>query len=100
MFNTEQRAHMRYLATIPPTEKCWSGWCMLNDAHGVTNSYKFCSSGSHCPLDVSLADRQAWACEVCGNYPDPITGRFTHNAGCSRDKRRAHYETIEIGGEA
>jgi len=94
MFNDDQRGYMRYLATIPADTRCWSGWCSLTRTD--SSSYKLCSGGG-CPLDVTLAERQRMACEVCGNYPDAVTMRFTHNAGCSPALRREHYAGLDLG---
>lgn len=96
MFNDEQRGYMRYLASMPATERCYSGWCSLTRSDSSSRDY---CSGSKCPTDVTLADRERWACECCGNYPDPVTGRFTHNVTCSPARRREHYAGFDLGGE-
>lgn len=31
MFNEEQQAYMRYLASVPREERCRCGWCLLGD---------------------------------------------------------------------
>lgn len=98
MFNDDQRDYMRYLATMPSETKCWSGWCSLVKTD--SSSRKLCSSPSPCPIDVTLAERQRMACEICGNYPDATTMSFTHNHGCSKALRREFYSSIELGGES
>lgn len=97
-FNDEQRDFMRYLATMPADTRCWSGWCSLTKTD--SSGRRYCSSPSPCPIDVTLAERQRMACEVCGNFPDAVTMRFTHNAGCSRTLRVEFYESLDLGGEA
>ena len=52
MFNAEQRAHMDFLGSLPPTEKCYCGWYTLA---GVIKC-------PHCPPGLSLADRVARMC--------------------------------------
>ena len=31
MYSEGQKAHMRWLATLDPTEKCWCGWYKFGD---------------------------------------------------------------------
>ena len=33
-FNAEQQAHMRYLASIPRSERCASGWHLIGECYG------------------------------------------------------------------
>lgn len=38
-FNEEQEAHMAWLATIPPNERCWCGWDRLGDCSNCNKSH-------------------------------------------------------------
>jgi hypothetical protein len=95
MFNDDQRAHMRYLATIPPTERCWSGWCE-RDRDG---EWKHCCAPRPCAKDLTLVDRVVLQCEVCGGYPEVDNANLQrgHLVTCTRELRRSHYASLELG---
>lgn len=52
-FNADQEAHMDYIATIPPEERCYCGWY---DAPGAAYRLGQCT---HCPKDKTCADKLA-----------------------------------------
>jgi hypothetical protein len=75
MFNEDQKGYMKYLAEIPPEEKCWCGWYL-------------CGECSVCPPDKTNADKRKVWCPECHSDPGP-NGEYplTHTRGCSRNKR-------------
>lgn len=99
MFNEDQKSHMSYLATIPPTSRCWSGWCSMDPNINDSSSRKYCSGGGTCPHDLTLADRLARELECCRGWVDP-DGRARHLAGCTPENRRGFYDQFDLGGEA
>jgi hypothetical protein len=96
-FNAEQEAHMDYLATIPPAQRCWSGWGLLPDRVGCC--------GTLCPADASLADNLATRQPCCGRpapRPDFPFTTGSHYAGCTpryRDAFAIDLGLIDVGGE-
>lgn len=90
MFNEEQKAHMHYLASIPPENRCWSGWC----ERGADGKWKYCCAPAPCAIDLTLADRLRQECECCGREDG------LHRKGCTPEIRRDHYAHLELGGEA
>jgi len=74
--NSEQEAHLQYLKSIPPAERCWCGWYRLGECM------------NKCPPGKTLAHKMEVWCKECQNYPSP-DGKYpiTHRIGCSQDKR-------------
>jgi DnaJ-class molecular chaperone len=70
-FNDDQIDYMRYLATVPPAEKCYCGWYMAAEC-------------PNCKGRGTLADRLKVQCPTCHNYPH-LGGKptITHNIKCS-----------------
>lgn len=98
LFNPEQEAHMRYLASIPAEQRCWNGWCLLPDR-------RYCSAPTPCPADVSLADRLVTQQPCCGRpAAEPWSTRTTgsHYAGCTErygERFAVEYGLVDLGGE-
>jgi hypothetical protein len=96
VFNSEQRGHMEYLASIPPDQRCWCGWGLAGR----------CDTPSPCPPDASMADAMATRMPCCGRPADrPDFPRTTgsHYTGCTprnRDAFAIELELIDLGGEA
>jgi len=90
MFNDDQREHMRYLASIDPTQLCWCGWYTLKE--GCPN---------RCPSDLTAADKLNMRCEHCRNEPWlDHGGRLVHLHGCTPAWRAEQRELYDLGGEA
>jgi hypothetical protein len=72
MFNSDQSAHMEYLESIPPENRCWCGWYKLGKC-------------DKCAPGKTLADKLAAQCEICGAAPGS-RGEFAtvHRTGCAR----------------
>ena len=70
-FNDEQISYMKYLATVPPEQKCYCGWYMADEC-------------PNCKGRGTLADRLKVSCPTCHNYPH-LGGRptITHNIKCA-----------------
>lgn len=90
MFNPEQLEHMRDLAAIPPTERCWCGWGRVGT----------CDTPNPCPPDVTLADRLPTQCQCCGRAaarPDATRTAGSHYHGCSRERRADEIAALDLG---
>lgn len=91
MFNAEQAEHMRDLAAIPPSERCWCGW-------GRAGA---CDTPNPCPPESgTLADALATACPCCGcraERPDHPPTTVFHRAGCTRERRAEEIAALDLG---
>lgn len=54
-FNTEQNAHMEYLASVPPPRRSWCGWYMRGECADYHRGEPGCEQGR------TLACKQAEA---------------------------------------
>lgn len=66
-FNQEQIEYMRSLDALPEAERCWCGWHPAGKCPNCTRT---------------LAERRAWECSSCGNYPSEPHRHVTHRIGC------------------
>lgn len=85
MFNSEQRAFMRYLDGLPDDRTCWCGWAHVDECRRGTGP---CTIRDKPPIAATLADRRLVQCpdEHCRNYPDrPGDLILVHNVACRRD---------------
>lgn len=90
MFNAEQAEHMRDLAAIPPSERCWCGWGLIGA----------CDTPSPCPPDAMLGDALSTACACCGRRaarPDSMRTTGSHYAGCTRERRADEISALDLG---
>lgn len=96
LFNAEQEGHRRYLASIPPTERCWCGWCLAGE----------CDTPVPCPSGYTLADAIRTKMPCCGRpaaRPDFPTTTGSHYSGCcvgDRDPMLIDLGVVDLGGES
>lgn len=73
MFNAHQRDYMKYLATLPPEEKCACGWSKRGECFGVCYGYP--ERGGHpqveCPVCKQMVPLWTHAGKVVGRHKPP-----------------------------